>query len=269
MADKKLSETENLSYDLSTPVYVAVVKYSSSEQSATVENRKIPLSDFAKASDLNNYATNTALTNEVNTLDAKFNNYPLDTAVVHNTGNETVAGNKSFTGTITATTQATSDNSTKVATTGYVKNNLSSYAGLNSPALTGNPTAPTQLVGDTSTKIANTQQVYNSITYRAQKKLNWGGAILLSPSSVIGNQLAIYTVPSNGEVFIQTKEGKDVSCQISIEDGPYEQNYTCNMQGNVYYNGWFINIGSLEAGQTFLAYTYSTKQVWFIPYSNR
>lgn len=124
MADKKLSETENLSYDLSTPVYVAVVKYSSSEPSATVENRKIPLSDFAKASDLSNYATNTALTNAVNTLDAKFNNYPLDTAVVHNTGNETVAGNKSFTGTITATTQATSDNSTKVATTGYVKNSI-------------------------------------------------------------------------------------------------------------------------------------------------
>ena len=204
----------------------------------------------------------------MNTLDAKFNDYPLNTAVVHNTGNETVAGNKSFTETITATTQATSDNSTKVATTGYVKNNLSSYAGLNSPALTGNPTAPTQLVGDTSTKIANTQQVYNSITYRAQKKLNWGGAILLSPySESIG--LTTYKVPSNGEVYIQAKESKDVQFWVSVEDGPYEQNYTCSMAGNVYYNGWFVNIGSLEAGQTFSTIASSTKQVWFIPYSDR
>lgn len=142
MADKKLSETENLSYDLSTPVYVAVVKYSSSESSATVENRKIPLSDFAKASDLNNYATNTALTNAVNTLDAKFNNYPLNTTVVHNTGNETVAGNKSFTGTITATTQATSDNSTKVATTAYTTSKATSifnskFVEVNTPPSSG------------------------------------------------------------------------------------------------------------------------------------
>lgn len=64
-----------------------------------------------------------------------------------------------FTGNPTAPTQSTSDNSTKVATTAFVKANLpdlSTYAPLASPALTGTPTAPTQTTSDSSTKIATT-----------------------------------------------------------------------------------------------------------------
>ena len=43
------------------------------------------------------------------------------TDCVHLTGNETVAGNKSFTGTTAVVTPAVSDNSTKPATTAYIE----------------------------------------------------------------------------------------------------------------------------------------------------
>jgi hypothetical protein len=57
----------------------------------------------------------------------------------------------------TAATPPTSDNSTNVATTAFVKNQ--SYATSASPALTGTPTAPTASAGDNSTKIATTAYV--------------------------------------------------------------------------------------------------------------
>ena len=44
-----------------------------------------------------------------------------DASVVHLTGNETIAGNKSFTGTTAVVTPAISDNSTKPATTAYIE----------------------------------------------------------------------------------------------------------------------------------------------------
>lgn len=65
MADKKLSETESLNYTTEVPVYVAVVKYSDDTEQAITENRKIPLSQFAK-----------------------------DSLALHNTGNENFTGTK-------------------------------------------------------------------------------------------------------------------------------------------------------------------------------
>lgn len=50
-----------------------------------------------------------------------------DNGTVHKTGTETITGNKTFSGSLslgssaTATTQSSSDNSTKVATTAFVK----------------------------------------------------------------------------------------------------------------------------------------------------
>lgn len=65
MVDKKLSETESLNYTTEVPVYVAVVKYSDNTEQAITENRKIPLSQFAK-----------------------------DSLALHNTGNENFTGTK-------------------------------------------------------------------------------------------------------------------------------------------------------------------------------
>lgn len=68
-----------------------------------------------------------------------------------------------FTGTPAAPTPASSDNSTKLATTAYVRTretglqaSIDLKAPLASPALTGNPTAPTQAAGNDSTRLANT-----------------------------------------------------------------------------------------------------------------
>jgi hypothetical protein len=73
-------------------------------------------------------------------------------------GTNTVAAaptvSPSFTGTPTAPTPSTADNSTKIATTAYVQ--AQGYAPLASAALTGTPTAPTPSAGDNSTKIATT-----------------------------------------------------------------------------------------------------------------
>jgi len=65
-------------------------------------------------------------------------------------------------GTATATTPGSSDNSTNVATTAFVKGQ--GYAGLASPALTGSPTAPTASVRDNSTKLATTAYVDGAYT---------------------------------------------------------------------------------------------------------
>jgi hypothetical protein len=68
-----------------------------------------------------------------------------------------------FTGDPTAPTPATADNDTSIATTAYVKNNLSSYAPLASPALTGNPSATTQSANTNNTTIATTAFVHQEL----------------------------------------------------------------------------------------------------------
>ncbi|QKE60842.1 hypothetical protein [Arthronema virus TR020] len=64
-----------------------------------------------------------------------------------------------FTGNPTVPTQLTGDNSTKVASTAYVKNNLALYAVIASPNFTGAPTVPTPNPGENSTIIPNTSWV--------------------------------------------------------------------------------------------------------------
>jgi hypothetical protein len=87
-------------------------------------------------------------------------------SITANTGTLLLNGNPE------TTTQATSDNSTRIATTAYVKSNLAnyaltsalaSYAPLASPALTGTPTAPTAAGGTNTTQIATTAFVQAAI----------------------------------------------------------------------------------------------------------
>jgi cytoskeletal protein CcmA (bactofilin family) len=74
-----------------------------------------------------------------------------------------VYGNTDFKGTATVITPVASDNSNRVATTEYVKNQ--SFASLHSPAFTGVPTAPTMdTTAPTSTQIATTLYVENKIS---------------------------------------------------------------------------------------------------------
>jgi len=69
-----------------------------------------------------------------------------------------------FSGNPTAATQLTTDNSTRLATTAYVKSNLISYATLVSPVFTGTPTAPTPATADSSTLLATTAYVKSNLT---------------------------------------------------------------------------------------------------------
>ncbi len=78
------------------------------------------------------------------------------------TGNASIGGTLAVTGATTlaaatATTPATNDNSTAVATTAYVR--AQGYATLASPALTGTPTAPTAAADTNTTQLATTAYV--------------------------------------------------------------------------------------------------------------
>lgn len=85
-------------------------------------------------------------------------------------------------------TQSTANSSTKLATTAYVQNNLTSYATLDSPALTGTPTAPTQAATSNSTRLATTAYVQSQYTAtnaangylqtgNGQPYMQWGTAV--------------------------------------------------------------------------------------------
>lgn len=68
-----------------------------------------------------------------------------------------------LTGDPTATTQAKTDNSTKIATTAHVKSVVADFAPLANPALTGTPTAPTAGQTVNNTQIATTAFVKAAI----------------------------------------------------------------------------------------------------------
>jgi hypothetical protein len=68
-----------------------------------------------------------------------------------------------LTGTPTAPTPAANDNSAKIATTAFVQALVGLMAPLNSPALVGTPTAPTAANGANNATIANTLYVYNQL----------------------------------------------------------------------------------------------------------
>lgn len=77
------------------------------------------------------------------------------------TGTSTHTGAVSLNGGGTSTTVTSTDNSTSIATTAFVKNQA--YATLASPALTGAPTAPTATVNTNTTQIATTAFVVGQV----------------------------------------------------------------------------------------------------------
>ena len=112
------------------------------------------------------------------------------------TGNASIGGTLAVTGATTlaaatATTPATGDNSTAVATTAYVR--AQAYAPLASPALTGTPTVPTAAVNTNTTQAASTAFVQAEIANDAPSKTGtgasgtWGINVTGSSSSCTGN----------------------------------------------------------------------------------
>ncbi len=90
------------------------------------------------------------------------------TALAADLANKANIASPAFTGVPTAPTPASSDNSTKLATTAFVQAAtagialqaaVDAKANINSPTFTGTPTAPTPSQGDNSTKLATTAYV--------------------------------------------------------------------------------------------------------------
>lgn len=101
-----------------------------------------------------------------------------------------------FTGTPTAPTPITSDNSTKIATTAYVTAKMGTFISNPSPALTGTPTAPTAATGTSTTQIATTAfaQPGRSNTTNGYVKLPGGTIIQWGTSTGFNNAYVGATV---------------------------------------------------------------------------
>ena len=85
--------------------------------------KKVTSTGFQIYCSLTDNNTNNALSDTANwklVMDSD-DLYPLDSAVVHKAGSETITGNKTFTGTNAFATPSVSDNSTKPATTAYIE----------------------------------------------------------------------------------------------------------------------------------------------------
>ena len=89
-----------------------------------------------------------------------------------------------------APTPPTTDNSTQIATTAYVK--AQNYATLASPALTGTPTAPTASVSTNNTQIATTAFVKSAMS-------TWNAVTVTSVTtycaSGLGGYMSVYQNP--------------------------------------------------------------------------
>ena len=106
-----------------------------------------------------------------------------------------VSSDNNFTGINTFQTQLTTDNSTRCATTAYVKSNLSSYqttAGMSSyallasPTFTGTPLTTTPISTDNSTRIASTAYVKSNLS-SYQTTLGMSFYALLAGPAFTGN----------------------------------------------------------------------------------
>lgn len=93
---------------------------------------------------------------------------------VFKAGDNTFTGTNTFNGTITAPNQSPSDDSQKVATTHWVRQqnylttvSLAPYALLDSPAFINTPTAPTPVSTDNSQRLATTAFIKNLLTTAA------------------------------------------------------------------------------------------------------
>lgn len=107
------------------------------------------------------------------------NNPNFATTMTNSLAAKAPLASPSLTGTPTAPTQATTDKSTRIATTAFVQAvvdaaetvlnaAIATKAPLASPALSGNPTAPTQAAGNNSTRLATTAFVTAAVAETLQ-----------------------------------------------------------------------------------------------------
>jgi hypothetical protein len=129
--------------------------------------------------------------------------------------NPLIRSSVTLAGSPTTTTPATSDNTTKIATTQFVK--AQAYAPLADPVFTGNPTAPTPSAGDNDTSIATTAFVKTAtagMMYLHSEQLLAAPAaqvavtIPASPKVIHLEFIAIHAnAPADATWFLQAMQG--------------------------------------------------------------
>lgn len=200
------------------------------------------------------------------------------------------AASPTFTGTVTAPTPVSSDNTTKVATTAFVKaqgyavasNTVTSVAGRNgvvslsvgdvsgaaplaSPTLTGTPNAPTASTSDNSTQIATTAFVkaQNYLTSAdlgaspVQSVAGKTGIVTLGISDITGLSTAITNINNS----IASVTANVVRFPSTISDSSSVSDTAVSASGNVLTNdtdtnGGTLSVSTISYGAT--AYTVGT-----------
>jgi hypothetical protein len=144
-----------------------------------------------------------------------------------------------FTGTPTAPTQSTTDNSIKISTTAFVVNYVAAqgFAPLLSPSFTGTPTAPTASSGSNTSQIANAAFV-NNATDGVSTVASSGGTVTLIPTqygtpillltgALVSN--ATYVVPNNGWWVVSNRTTGAFTATVRTNTGSgvlIDQGYT-------------------------------------------
>jgi cytoskeletal protein CcmA (bactofilin family) len=174
-----------------------------------------------------------------------------------------------FTGAPVAPTQASSDNSTRLATTAFVR---SFAAPLVSPAFSGVPTAPSAGVGNASAQIATTGFVANGFLPIQGGVLSGGltvnGPILANNALTVGGLLTAATLTVNGGTTLNvlTVNGAVAAHSTLAVDGlitaysgltasSINVNANAGIAGELYVTGGVHVGGALAAGGTLYAGT--------------
>ena len=186
------------------------------------------------------------------TLDANrtisLNSDTLASLALANSSIQPSSGN--FTVAPTAPSPDTSDNSTKLATTAYVK--AQPFAPLDSPAFSGAPTAPTQAAGDNSTKLATTAYVKAQPFAPLDSPAFTGTPTAPTPSPADSSTRVATTLYVQSQDFLRSSD----SVAFATSAGSFSNSFTISLSGNVTGSGSISSSGgtiSTTVSPTFLA----------------
>lgn len=173
-------------------------------QASNDNSQKLATTAYVTTAIANLVAGAPAVLNTLAEIDAALNNDPNFAATMTTAlALKAPLASPALTGTPTAPTPITADNSVAIATTAFVRALIASLAlaPLASPALTGTPTAPTALFGNKGGQIATTAFVQAALAPAGQGRLSISGtSIVLMPYN--GNRMmvngVICTIPDAG-----------------------------------------------------------------------